>query len=135
MGTGIQGMPKGSAAGVRFFKLSDMEHAEAVCATGVATDFPRHIHTGFCIGVVDRGQRVIFQGGIETLIPEGGLFVINPGVAHTCRSFDRRGHSYRILCIGIEFMKTIASQISEKAGQLPWFPGLYPGQGEFRPVQ
>jgi hypothetical protein len=40
------------------------------------------------------------------------LFVVNPGVAHICKTQNRTGHSYLAVCVEMEKMQQIASQIS-----------------------
>jgi len=57
-----------------------------------------------------------------TVIPEKGLFVINPGEPHTCASASKEGHSYRILCIDMEVIQTLSSQVDEKFPQALYFP-------------
>jgi AraC-like DNA-binding protein len=83
---------------VRFTTLADLPGVRLVQGWQVKNRFPRHVHATLCIGLVDRGCRLIGQGKKTTLIPENGLFVINPGEPHTCASGSPAGHSYRILC-------------------------------------
>ncbi|MBI5592163.1 MAG: helix-turn-helix transcriptional regulator [Deltaproteobacteria bacterium] len=86
----------------------------------MANEFRRHVHGGFCFGIVQKGVRVINRGGTSTEIPEEGLFVINPGESHACKSLCG-DHSYVTVCVEAENMKAIASQISEKACASPYF--------------
>ena len=106
---------------VRFFSVSRMEHVQAVIGTHVTNAFPRHVHSTFCIGIVDQGGRIISHRGTLTVILKGDLFVINPGESHTCKSFDKEGQSYRIVCVDIDLMRSIASEISAKVHALPYF--------------
>jgi len=115
---------------VRFFNPPDMKYVQAVSGVGVTNDFSRHIHRTFCIGVVQRGSRVISHSGRATVIPKNGLFVINPDTAHTCKSLDKKGQSYLALCIDTEHMKTIASTISEKAQPVPYFKNAFAADPE-----
>lgn len=107
---------------VRFTNLADLPGVRLVQGWQVKNSFPRHVHAALCVGLVDHGSRLICQGKKSTVIPEKGLFVINPGEPHTCASMGREGHSYRILCIGMEILQTISSQINERFPQPPYFP-------------
>lgn len=88
----------------------------------VKNRFPRHVHAALCIGIVERGSRFICQGKKTTVIPEQTLFVINPGEPHTCAPGGPEGHSYRVLCLEPELMRTLASQLSGKFPPAPYFP-------------
>jgi AraC-like DNA-binding protein len=110
-------------AEVRFLSLSDMGgQVQAVIGSGMANDFPRHIHDSFCFGMVTEGTRIISHGDKKTLIPEQGLFIINPGMSHACGSPDQQGHSYRILCLAKDLLRSIACQMSGKDCRTPCFP-------------
>ncbi len=108
---------------LHFFNLPGLQGFQAVHGINVANEFPRHVHNRFCIGIVLKGARVIYCGGISTKIPEDSLFVINPGESHTCKS-GHEGHSYFTVCIEAESMKTSASQITGKESAIPYFKNV-----------
>ena len=103
---------------VRFFSLPNVKHLQVVRGSGVTHDFPRHVHSSLCMGIVDRGERAISHGRKSTVVSAGGLFVVNPGESHTCRT---RENSYRILCAGTDLVQSVTQQMSEKAAGLPHF--------------
>jgi AraC-like DNA-binding protein len=105
---------------VRFIKPPGMPCVQAVHGVNVANEFHRHIHEGFCVGIVEKGGRVISRGGATTVIPEEGIFVINPGESHACKSLVE-WHSYFIVCVEAQYMAAIAAQISEQAPMVPHF--------------
>jgi hypothetical protein len=80
---------------IRFLNPPGLQHIHGVYGKNVGNEFPRHIHNGFCIGIVQEGARVVCQRGSSSVIPENSLFVINPGVSHACKSHDKK-HSYFI---------------------------------------
>jgi AraC-like DNA-binding protein len=108
---------------VCFLNPPDLQHIHVVYGKNMGNEFPRHVHNGFCVGIVQKGARIVCQGGSSTIIPENALFVINPGVAHTCKSQDKE-HSYFIICVEAESMKAIASQISKKTHTVPYFKNI-----------
>jgi len=102
-----------------------MEGLQLVYGAGVSNEFRRHVHNSLCIGVVDRGTRIIRQEGTTTAIPENGLFVINPGIPHSCKSLEKEGHSYRIICVDVEVVAAVVSQVSERVGPVPHFRDVF----------
>jgi AraC-like DNA-binding protein len=115
-------MKKRDPASIRFFNLPGIKNVRVVYGTKVTNDFPRHVHQALCLGIVDRGARIISYGGSSTVIPTNGLFVLNPGISHSCKPGDAQGHSYRIICVNPEVLQTIAAQIDEKDQPVPYFP-------------
>ena len=105
---------------VRFINPPGIPYVQVVHGVNMANEFRRHIHEGFCVGIVEQGARVICRGGASTVIPEEGLFVINPGESHACKSLEE-GHSYFIVCVEGAYMAAIAAQISEQAAIVPHF--------------
>jgi len=113
-------MTGGNTQIVHFHHLPDLPHIQAVRGTDVGSPFPRHVHEGFCFGLVQKGTRILHQRGKSTVIPENALFVINPSTAHTCQS-QKGGHSYMALSITASFMRDIASGISAHLRSVPHF--------------
>jgi|WetSurMetagenome_2_1015567.scaffolds.fasta_scaffold00687_17 AraC-like DNA-binding protein len=113
-------MSSSNRQAVRFFDLSGLPHVQAVSGTNVTSEFRRHAHEGFCIGVVKKGSRIMYKGGASTVIHENEMFVINPEAVHACKSRDK-GHSYMIVCVQEAGMQSLASQISAKTQAMPYF--------------
>ncbi len=97
-------------SGVHFYRTARLPGVHCICGTDVRGEFPRHVHDGFCIGLVEKGGRVISRQGISEVIPEGFSFVINSGVAHSCRSLGDK-HSYFIVYVKKTAMKFLASSL------------------------
>ncbi len=106
---------------VRFHTLPHMKAIQVVWGYGVKNTFPRHTHRMVCLGIVDNGKRVISQKGAETVVPEGCLFVLNAEESHACGPREKEGHSYRVICVEPDFLRSIASQIAEKDQSVPHF--------------
>jgi len=105
---------------IHFFSLSDLPYVQCVYGTNVTNEFSRHIHNGFSIGIVLKGERVIARNGAESIIPAYSVFVINPGEPHACKSRYKK-HSYFTICVDTQYAIAIASQMSEKPEDLPYF--------------
>jgi AraC-like DNA-binding protein len=109
---------------IHFANPSDMSYIQIVSGTNVTNEFARHVHHKFCIGTVCRGVRLISQAGTSVMVPENAIFVINPGTAHSCKTLCKAGHDYLTFCVDREKMKDIASQISEKAQDVPYIRNI-----------
>ncbi len=116
-------MRKGSRQTVRFFNPPGLPYVQAIRGVNVAHSFRRHVHDGFCIGLVQKGTRVIYHGATSTIIPENALFVINPGKVHACKS-QCDEHSYLAICVEAESMEAMALQISDEAYAFPYFKDI-----------
>ncbi|MCX5811812.1 MAG: AraC family transcriptional regulator [Proteobacteria bacterium] len=108
---------------IRFFNPRGLQYVQAVHGVNVANEFRRHVHNRFCIGIIQKGARVICQRGTSIVVPENSLFVINPGISHACKS-QYEEHSYFVICVEAESMKAIASQISGKTHDVPYFKSI-----------
>lgn len=113
---------KRTAGRVGSCRVAGLNYVQVVRGQDVSNDFCRHSHNTLSIGIIDRGARVINQRGESAFIPANGLFVINPGASHSCKSGDGRGHSYRVACVEVDAVAAVASQISEKDRPIPHFP-------------
>ncbi len=107
-------MKRKDRSSIRFLSPPDMPYIRVVRGTNVTNEFARHAHDKFCFGVVLKGARIISQAGASAVIPEHGVFVVNPGAGHTCKSQGKGGHDYLAICVDVEKMNDISSQISER---------------------
>jgi AraC-like DNA-binding protein len=116
---------------IRFFHLPELPHVRAVHRSNVANAFPRHTHSGFTLGIVLQGERVISRQRASAIIPANSAFIINPDEAHACSSRGP-GHSYFALCVDSESMTEIASHIAGKPQPRPYFRNLATGDARLR---
>jgi AraC-like DNA-binding protein len=97
---------------------------EVVRAEGINNSFPRHSHQSYCLGLVEKGCRVILHNGKATLIPEGGLFLLQPKQSHACRSPQAQSHSYGVLCLPEDLMNDLACQLWGSRYHRPVFSSI-----------
>jgi AraC-like DNA-binding protein len=57
-------------------------------------------------------------------MPEGTVCVLNPGEVHTGYAFHQTGWTYRMLYPDAKLLQQIASQITEREQDVPFFPEL-----------
>src|SRR6478752_5759615 len=60
--------------------------------------------------------------GSHYVAEAGSVPVINPGELHTGARAVDAGWRYRVFYLPVEFVQSIASEVSGRAEPLPWFP-------------
>jgi AraC-like DNA-binding protein len=112
-------MKRKTPESIRIIDPVDMPYIQVVYGTNVTNEFSRHAHHRFCVGSVSKGARVFLEAGSSTIIPENAVFAVNADTAHTCKPQCREGHDYFAFCIDTEKIREVASQISDKAQDVP----------------
>lgn len=108
---------------LKSFVLPSPAGVEIISGQHIINDFRRHVHKTYIIGMVTQGGRVIDHPHGTAHISQNEIFIINPGLVHSCRS-ECREHSYHILSITPQTMLSMASHISEKHEKTPYFKNL-----------
>ena len=106
---------------VKEFNLPFIPGVKALSGQHIHNEFRRHIHKTYIVGTVDQGERIITYPEGMSCIQEHEVFIIHPAQVHTCSSSCSSGHSYRLLSISPQTMQSIASEISKKQEERPYF--------------
>ncbi len=116
-------MSEGSTRTIRFYSPRGLPDIQVVHGMNVKDRFRRHTHDGFCIGMVEKGMRAMCCDGDSMAIPEGAVFVVNPGTVH---AFGPSGgdHSYVIVSVPAAFVQSVASRLSGAWRSAPYFERL-----------
>ncbi len=93
---------------------------ELLQASYVRTNFPRHVHEGYCIALIEQGAQRFYRDGAEHLAPEGSIVLVNSDQVHTGRSGTDKGWRYRAI---YPTPNDLSSMMREMfgPGQMPWF--------------
>ncbi|RVU86104.1 AraC family transcriptional regulator [Leucothrix sargassi] len=103
----------------------DLGGLELLDASYTNQTFSKHVHDGFCIGVIESGAQRFYRSGSNHLAPKNSIIMINADQVHDgCRATDN-GWSYRaiypkpemLMSISREFKKDITTE-----NAIPWFP-------------
>lgn len=105
-----------------FWHAPEFDHLELLNATYVTHAFSKHVHSGYAIGVIDRGAETFYYRGGNHVVSMGGIVVINPDELHTGSAVDEQGWTYRVIYPSVALMQQIASEITGKAGGVVSFP-------------
>jgi AraC-like DNA-binding protein len=95
---------------------------EMLSATFITYAFKRHMHDYFVIGMIEDGFQTFDYRGAKHRTPPGGLILLNPCEAHTGEPATDAGFVYRALYPQAEMLAAIASDMSERPRDVPFFP-------------
>lgn len=110
---------------IQSFKIPFLSDVEAIIGKHISNDFRRHIHKTYIVGLIKHGKRIISYSDYSRTISKGEIFIINPKQVHSCTSDSSTGHSYTLLSIPSSVMQSIASHISEKHEENPFFSNVH----------
>lgn len=60
-------------------------------------NFARHVHEGYCIGVIDKGAQQFFRSGANHIASRDCIILVNPDQVHDGHSATDYGWSYRAI--------------------------------------
>lgn len=110
---------------VKFWRAPDLGNLELLRATYITHAFSPHFHEGFAIGVIQHGAQKVDYRGSKHIMPAGTVCVLNPGEMHTGKALDpHHGWTYRMLYPNADLLLQIASQISDRQCDIPFFSHL-----------
>ncbi len=90
-------------------------------ATYITHTFSRHMHDFYVVGVIEAGIQAFSYRGTRQITPAGGVFVINPGEAHTGEALIASGYTYRTLYPDLSLLKRVASELAGREESFPFF--------------
>jgi AraC-like DNA-binding protein len=80
---------------VKFWRVKGLRNLELLQVTHNHDSFPRRLHEGFEISVIESGAEKLTLRGSSHIAPAGSVVVINPGEVHTAQAADGGGWSQR----------------------------------------
>ena len=98
-----------------------LEGLELHYATYITHTFSRHMHDYYVVGVIEAGIQAFSYRGAHQITPAGGVFVINPGEAHTGEALTASGYTYRTLYPDVPLLKRVASELAGREERFPFF--------------
>lgn len=96
-----------------FHKDKNLPFAECRYSQSSQSSFKPHMHAGFSIGAVDKGEVRYTVGSHITTLTPGSLALINPEVLHSCNTLSTTGRSYFMLYLDVEWCLTVQKSLWE----------------------
>lgn len=83
--------------------------------------FSRHVHEGFCIGVIDTGAQRFFREGSNHIAPQDSIILVNADQVHDGHCASDNGWSYRAIYPTPEMLTMITDELQGPHRGVPWF--------------
>ncbi len=113
--------PQNPQEQIKFWQAQDIGQLELLHATYITHTFARHIHTGYAIGVIERGAETFYYQQKMHIAGAGSVVVINPGEVHTGQAVTDYGWTYRMLYPDVALVQKAAREVYGKEKPLPYF--------------
>lgn len=83
--------------------------------------FSRHVHEGFCIGVIDKGAQRFYREGSQHIAPEGSIILVNSDQVHDGHRATEFGWAYRTIYPTEAMLSDVLCGLKGPRSGLPWF--------------
>ena len=89
--------------------------------------FSRHVHEGFCIGVIDTGAQRFYREGSNHIAPQNSIILVNADQVHDGHCVSENGWSYRAIYPTPEMLTLVSEELQGPNSGIPWFtnPVIY----------
>lgn len=105
-----------------FIHLKELGGLELLKASYYQKQFSRHVHEGYCIGVIEEGAQSFFRTGQLHTAPKGDIILVNADEIHTGSSAVESGWSYRAIYPTPEMLHDVGQDFFTVKNSVPWFP-------------
>lgn len=105
-----------------FIHLKELGGLELLKASYHHKQFSRHVHEGYCIGVIEEGAQSFFRTGQLHTAPKGDIILVNADEIHTGSSAVESGWRYRAIYPTPEMLQDISQDFFTVKNSAPWFP-------------
>lgn len=105
-----------------YWHFKELGGLELLKASYQHTQFSKHTHEGYCIGLIDEGAQSFLRRGSQHIAPKGDIILVNADEVHTGSSAVDSGWCYRAIYPTPEMMQEISQDFFKEAGAAPWFP-------------
>lgn len=93
--------------------------------------FPYHVHKSYSLGMVFKGQRLLYVEGNAYQLSAGDCFIINPYQAHACCIQRQQAHDYAVLSIEPDYMQQLMRKVIGY-DKMPYFSPMRLDDESFR---
>ena len=94
---------------VDYWHIQELGGLELLKASYQETEFSKHTHEGYCIGLIDEGAQSFLRTGNQHIAPKGDIILVNADEVHTGSSAVDSGWCYRAIYPTPEMMAEIST--------------------------
>ncbi|SPL71772.1 AraC family transcriptional regulator [Acinetobacter stercoris] len=106
---------------VDFLHLQELGGLELLKAHYHQKQFSKHVHEGYCIGVIEDGAQSFYRTGSLHIAPKGDIILVNADEIHTGSSAVETGWKYRAIYPTPEMLRDISQDFFKQKNATPWF--------------
>lgn len=99
----------------KFWHATDFKDMELLKARYITHTFPRHIHSGYAIGIIEQGIEIFYNKKEVHAATTGSIVVINPEEVHTGYAGDDKGWKYRMMYPDSALLRDLASEMAGRS--------------------
>jgi len=107
---------------VEYRHLEELQGLEFLSASFQSTQFSKHTHEGYCIGVIEEGAQSFLRTSGQFIAPKGDIILVNADEVHTGESAAETGWRYRAMYPTPEMLQQVSADFFSEKGVTPWFP-------------
>ena len=111
-------MPQSESANYQV--AQDLHNTEILTARFHHQRFSRHVHEGYCIGVIEQGAQQFWRSGSHHIAAKDSIILVNADQVHDGHRASEHGWSYQA-CYPTPEVFTALSQEFEGPRSEPWF--------------
>ncbi len=104
----------------RYHHVNALNNLELLDARFRRQTFGKHVHEGFCIGVIDEGAQAFYRSGEVHIAGTHRIILVNADQVHTGHSATEQGWSYRAIYPTPEHFELITNDYGLNSGT-PYF--------------
>ena len=105
-----------------FLHVKELGGLELLKARYHQKQFSKHVHEGYCIGVIEEGAQSFFRTGQLHTAPKGDIILVNADEIHTGSTAVESGWGYRAIYPTPEMLLDIGQDFFTIKNSVPWFP-------------
>ena len=102
-----------------YHHVQELGGLEMLRASYQQTQFSKHTHAGYCIGLIDEGAQAFLRTGSQHIAPQGDIILVNADEVHTGSSAVESGWRYRAIYPTPEMMQDISRDFFRETGTAP----------------
>ncbi len=112
-------MPKTETANYQLVK--ELDNTEILSAKFYHQRFSRHVHEGYCIGVIERGAQRFWRSGANHIASQDSIILVNADQVHDGHKATEDGWAYRACYPKPELFLKLNNEFAGQQNTVPWF--------------
>jgi AraC-like DNA-binding protein len=110
-----------SLESAHYTHASDIGGLEYLKASFRHQNFSRHIHEGFCVGVIEEGAQGFYRSGANHVASRDSIILVNADEVHDGHSITENGWSYKAIYPMPEQLGEVGCEMGGLSRGIPYF--------------